>query len=203
MYNVCCVRIQTKFRRMRILVESIQAFFQENFPPELAVFFIAMIPLIECRGAIPFGMLVLNMPLWEVLPIAILGNIIPVPFILLLIRPVINWLKTTRLFSPLAHWIERKADRKKEKVLKYSKWGLFLFVAIPIPGTGAWTGALVAAILNLRVRSAFFTILFGMITAALIMTIGSAAVTALMTGEMPQELRMIIDYFTSLSCTAA
>ena len=101
------------------MVESIQAFFQENFPPELAVFFIAMIPLIECRGAIPFGMLVLEMPLWEVLPIAILGNILPVPFILLLIRPVISWLKKTRLFRPLAHWIEGKAEKKKDRVLKY------------------------------------------------------------------------------------
>ena len=185
------------------MVESIQAFFQENFPPELAVFFISMIPLIECRGAIPFGILVLNMPLWEVLPIAIIGNILPVPFILLLIRPIIKWLKKTRLFSPLAHWIEAKAEKKKDKVLKYSKWGLFLFVAIPIPGTGAWTGALVAALLDLRVRSAFFTILFGMITAALIMTVGSSVVTAIMTGETPQELRMIMDWFGSLSCTSA
>ena len=185
------------------MVESIQAFFQENFPPELAVFFISMIPLIECRGAIPFGILVLNMPLWEVLPIAIIGNILPVPFILLLIRPIIKWLKKTRLFSPLAHWIEAKAEKKKDKVLKYSKWGLFLFVAIPIPGTGAWTGALVAALLDLRVRSAFFTILFGMITAALIMTVGSSVVTAIMTGETPQELRMIMDWFGSVSCTSA
>ena len=185
------------------MVETIQAFFQNHFPPELAVFFISMIPLIECRGAIPFGMLVLNMPLWEVLPIAVAGNIIPVPFILLLIRPVINWLKTTRLLHPLAHWIEAKAEKNKAKVLKFSKWGLFLFVAIPIPGTGAWTGALVAALLDLRVKSAFFTILFGMITAALIMTVGSSVVTALMTGEMPQELQMITDYFNSLSCTAA
>ena len=185
------------------MVESIQAFFQENFPPELAVLFISMIPLIECRGAIPFGMLVLNLPLWEVLPIAILGNILPVPFILLLIRPVINWLKKTKLFRPLAHWIEAKAEKNKKKVLKYSEWGLFLFVAIPVPGTGAWTGALVAALLDLRIRNAFFTILFGMITAALIMTVGSAAVTAIMTGEIPQEFRMIADYFNSLSCTAA
>ena len=137
------------------------------------------------------------------MPIAIIGNIIPVPFILLLIRPVINWLKKTKLFKPLAHWIEEKADKKKDRVLKYSKWGLFLFVAIPIPGTGAWTGALVAALLNLRVRSAFLTILLGMITAALIMTVGSTLITALMTGEMPQELRIIWDYFNSLSCTAA
>ena len=142
------------------MVESIQAFFQDNFPPELAVFFIAMIPLIECRGAIPFGMLVLNMPLWEVLPIAIAGNIFPVPFILLLIRPVINWLKKTRFLHPIAHWIEAKAEKKKDKVLKYSKWGLFIFVAIPIPGTGAW-------------------------------------------GQMPQELQMMIDYFSSLFGSAA
>ena len=159
---------------------------------------IAMIPLIECRGAIPFGILVLNLPLWEVLPIAILGNILPVPFILLLIRPVINWLKKTRLFHPLAHWIEAKAEKKKDKVIKYSEWGLFLFVAIPIPGTGAWTGALVAALLNLRVRNAFFTILFGMITAGLIMTVGSSIVTALMTGEMPSEFKAIADFFGSL-----
>lgn len=180
------------------MIESIQAFFQQNFPPELAVFFIAMIPLIECRGAIPFGMLVLNLPLWEVLPIAIVGNILPVPFILLLIRPVINWLKKTKVFHPLAEWIEKKGEKKKDKVTKYSKWGLFLFVAIPIPGTGAWTGALVAALLNMRVRSAFFTILFGMICAALLMTFGSWGVTTLMTGEMPQELAMIIDWFRSL-----
>lgn len=186
------------------MVEAIQAFFQDNFPPQLAVFFIAMIPLIECRGAIPFGMLVLNLPLWEVLPIAIAGNILPVPFILLLIRPVINWLKGTKLLHPLAHWIEAKAEKKKDKVLKYSKWGLFLFVAIPIPGTGAWTGALVAALLDMRVRSAFVTILFGMITAALIMTVGSSLVTAIMTGEMPQEIQMISEWFNSLfGCTVA
>lgn len=166
------------------MVDAIQAFFQDNFPPELAVFFISMIPLIECRGAIPFGILVLNLPLWEVLPIAILGNIIPVPFILLLIRPVINWLKKTRLFRPMAHWIESKAEKKKDKVLRYSKWGLFLFVAIPIPGTGAWTGALIAALLDLRVKSAFLTILFGMICAALLMTVGSAVITSLINGTV-------------------
>lgn len=176
------------------MVETIQAFFQQHFPPELAVFFISMIPLIECRGAIPFGIMVLNMPLWEVLPIAIVGNILPVPFILLLIRPVINWFKKTKLLSPLAHWIEAKADKKKDKVLKYSKWGLFVFVAIPIPGTGAWTGALIAALLDIRVRSAFFTILLGMICAALIMTLGSTVVDCLISGELPQEWEMIREY---------
>lgn len=176
------------------MVEALQTFFQQNFPPELAVFLISMIPMVECRGAIPFGMMVLGMPMWEVLPIAIIGNIIPVPFILLLIRPVINWFKKTRLFRPLAEWLEAKAEKKKDKVLKYSKWGLFAFVAVPIPGTGAWTGALIAALLDLRVRSAFFTILIGMICAALIMTVGSAVVDGLVSGQWPEEFQVIGEY---------
>ena len=180
------------------MIETIQTFFQENFPPQLAVFFISMIPLIECRGAIPFGMVVLQMPMWEVLPIAIAGNILPVPFILLLIRPVIAWLKTTKLFHPLAEWIERKADKKKDKVLKYSKWGLFAFVAIPIPGTGAWTGALIAALLEMKVKSAFFTILFGMICAALIMTLGSMILDGLISGQWPAELQMLGDFLAGI-----
>lgn len=177
------------------MVEALQTFFQENFPPQLAVFLISMIPMVECRGGIPFGMVVLQMPMWEVLPLAIAGNVLPVPFILLLIRPVINWFKKTKLFRPLAEWLEAKADKKKDQVLKYSKWGLFAFVAIPIPGTGAWTGSLIAALLDMRVRSAFVTILMGMICAALIMTVGSAAVNGLMTGEWPAEFEAMGEFF--------
>lgn len=180
------------------MIDALQAFFQAHFPPQLAVFFISMIPLVECRGAIPFGMVVLQMPLWEVLPISIAGNILPVPFILLLIRPVINWFKTTRLLSPLAHWIEGKADKKKDKVLRYSKWGLFFFVAIPIPGTGAWTGALIAALLDMRVRSAFVTILLGMICAALLMTLGSSLVNGFISGEIWESLDLAWEYIKSL-----
>lgn len=187
------------------MIDALQVFFQEHFPPQLAVFLISMVPLVECRGAIPFGMVVLKMPMWEVLPLAIAGNILPVPFILLLIRPVIAWFKKTRLFRPLAEWIERKADKKKDQVLKYSKWGLFAFVAIPVPGTGAWTGALIAALLDMRMKSAFFTILLGMICAALIMTVGSALVDGLISGQWPEEFRMlgdmwdtVRDYFVSL-----
>ena len=181
-----------------MMIDALQSFFQAHFPPQLAVFFISMIPLVECRGAIPFGMVVLQMPLWEVLPISIAGNILPVPFILLLIRPVINWFKTTRLLSPLAHWIEGKADKKKDKVLRYSKWGLFFFVAIPIPGTGAWTGALIAALLDMRVRSAFVTILLGMICAALLMTLGSSLVNGFISGEIWESLDLAWEYIKSL-----
>ena len=180
------------------MVEALQLFFQEHFPPQLAVFLIAMVPLVECRGAIPFGMVVLKMPMWEVLPIAIAGNILPVPFLLLLIRPVIAWLKTTKLFHPLAVWIAGKADTRKDQVLKYSKWGLFLFVAIPIPGTGAWTGALIAALLEMKVKSAFVTILLGMICAALIMTLGSMIVDGLISGQWPEDLQLLGDLLTGI-----
>ena len=181
------------------MIEALQTFFRENFPPELAVFLISMIPLVECRGAIPFGIVALQMPLWKVLPLSIAGNIIPVPFILLLIRPVINWFKKTKLLSPLAHWIEGKADKKKDKVLKYSKWGLFFFVAIPIPGTGAWTGALIAALLDMRIKNAFITILFGMICAALIMTLGSTLADAIISGEIWTYIDTAKDYIMSLT----
>lgn len=177
------------------MVEMLQTFFQEHFPPQLAVFLIAMVPLVECRGAIPFGMVALKMPIWEVLPLAIAGNILPVPFILLLIRPVIAWFKQTRLFRPLAEWLEAKADKKKDKVLKYSEWGLFAFVAIPIPGTGAWTGALIAALLEMRVKNAFLTILAGMICAAFIMTAGSALVDGLLSGQWAPEWQAVGDFF--------
>lgn len=180
------------------MLDAIQAFFQENFPPQLAVFLIAMVPLVECRGAIPFGLVVLRLPLWEVLPLAIAGNILPVPFILLLIRPVIAWFKKTKLFRPLAEWLEAKADKKKDKVLKYSELGLFAFVAIPIPGTGAWTGALIAALLEMRVKNAFITILLGMICAALIMTVGSSLVNGLISGEMPAGMQAVGDFFAAV-----
>lgn len=158
------------------MIESIQMFFQENFPPELAVFFISMIPFIECRGAIPFGTLVLNMPVWEVLAISIVGNVFPIPFILWLIRPIINGFKKTKLLKPMAEWLEGKVEQKKDKVLKYSKLGLFAFVAIPIPGTGAWSGALIASLLDMRVKNALPSILLGVLCASLIMTLGSTAV---------------------------
>ena len=135
-----------------------------------------MIPFIECRGAIPFGILAFDMPVWEALLISVIGNVFPIPFILWLIRPIINWFKKTKLLKPVADWLEGKVEKNKDKVLKYSKWGLFVFVAIPLPGTGAWSGALIASLLDMRVKNAFPTILLGVLCAAIIMTVGSTAV---------------------------
>ncbi len=141
-----------------------------NIKDILYVFFCSMVPLIELRGSILIGV-GLNMPIWLNYIVSVIGNIIPVPFILLFIRSILNWMLTVPKLCKIAEWVHRKADKNKEKVLKYATYGLFIFVAIPLPGTGAWTGALVAAMLDMRFKRAFPTILLGVMTAGLIMVL--------------------------------
>lgn len=141
----------------------------------LMTFLVSMLPIVELRGAIPIGT-GLGLNLWWTLIISIIGNLIPVPFIILFARPIIRWLKRTKLFSPVALWLENKVEKNKEKITKYEKLGLFLFVAIPLPGTGAWTGSLVASFLEMRIKDSFPAIIGGVIGAGIIMTLGSQAV---------------------------
>ena len=135
----------------------------------LWVFLISIVPIVELRGAIPIGWSLGNHWLWNAL-LCIVGNMLPVPFILLFIRHIIEWMKKTRLHR-VAEWIEKKAAKNSGKVMKYATFGLFLFVAIPFPGTGAWTGALVAAMLDMRMKYAIPSIYGGIIAAAVIMTV--------------------------------
>ncbi len=95
------------------------------------------------------------MPILRAIPICIVGNILPIPFILLLIRHVLEWMKKVSCFRGIALWLERKAMSKKGQIEKYEFWGLMLFVGIPLPGTGAWTGALVASLLHMKFGKAF------------------------------------------------
>ncbi|MBQ3553941.1 MAG: small multi-drug export protein [Clostridia bacterium] len=156
--------------------EAIIQFFQGlSLSDELLVTIVSMIPIVELRGAIPLGF-VLGMDPWVLYALTVLGNLLPVPFILLLIRPVIRWFLKTRAFRKLGLWIEAKAEKHKGKVEKYEFWGLFIFVAIPLPGTGAWTGALIAAFLDMRMKKALPSIALGVLTAGLIMTFGSSIV---------------------------
>lgn len=138
----------------------------------LYVFLCSMVPIIELRGAIPMGA-ALNIPFYINYIISVVGNMIPVPFILLFIRHVLNWMKKVPKIDKVAHWIENKAEKNKAKVLKYATFGLYVFVALPLPGTGAWTGALVAAMLDIRMRKALPTILLGVMTAGVIMSLAS------------------------------
>ena len=117
---------------------------------ELIIFIISMIPILELRGGIlAAGPAFLNIPTWRAIPICLVGNLIPIPFILLLIRPIFAWLRKTRLFRPLVEKLEKKAMSKSDRISRYEFWGLVLFVGIPLPGTGAWTGALVASLLGI------------------------------------------------------
>ncbi|MDK2799529.1 MAG: hypothetical protein PWQ70_1148 [Clostridiales bacterium] len=138
---------------------------------ELAVLAIAATPVLELRGAIPFGMN-LNMN-WKVVYIlSVLGNLIPVPFILIYMRPVFSFLRKTKYFQKAIHLIEKRTMKKAETVMKYSALGLFLVVAIPLPGTGAWTGAMIASLLDMRMKYALPAIFFGVVSAgALVMGI--------------------------------
>jgi uncharacterized membrane protein len=136
----------------------------------ITVFFISMVPVIELRGAIPVGVAAGCDP-WITMLVAIVGNLMPIPFILLFIRKIFHWMrqKSPRL-NAVVDRMEAKAEAKKDKVLKYEKFGLFLFVAIPLPGTGAWTGALIAAMLDMSLKSAFPSIILGVCSAGLVIT---------------------------------
>lgn len=149
-------------------------FFAEFFK-EITVMFISMLPLVELRGAIPYGMAA-GLDVYTTLIFAIIGNFLPMPFILLFMRPVLAWMKKRKFFLPAANWLERKTEKNKEQIMKYSALGLFIFVAIPLPGTGAWTGALVAAVLDMRFKYALPSILAGIIGAGIIMCFGTGIV---------------------------
>ena len=145
----------------------------------LSTLFISMVPVIELRGAIPIAV-AQGMNPWEAMVIAIIGNMIPVPFIILFIRKIFKWMRKVSLrLDALVNRLEARADSKADRVRKYEKLGLYLFVAIPAPGTGAWTGALIAAMLDIRMRTALPTIFLGVCTAGLIVTLLTIGVISL------------------------
>lgn len=133
-----------------------------------------MIPLIELRGSIIFGA-AMGIPWQHAFLVSFLGNILPVPFLILLARPIFAWLKTTRLLAGFTQKVEDRLMKKADKVTvqKYSAIGLFLFVAIPLPGTGAWSGSLIAALLDVKMRYALPAVIAGVFAAGVIMTVAS------------------------------
>ena len=142
---------------------------------ELIIFIISMIPLLELRGGLLAASL-LKISAAKAIPLCIVGNIIPIPFILLFIRQIFKVLKKTKLFRGLVIKLEDRAMRKSDQVKKYEFWGLMLFVGIPLPGTGAWTGALVASLLGIDWKKAFGAIVVGVCMASVIMYILSYVV---------------------------
>ena len=141
--------------------------------------FISMIPIIELRGGLPIGV-ASGLSLLEAYIAAVIGNLIPVPFIILFIRKIFSFIrKYMPKLNDMVDKLENKAHLKGEKVKKYQKLGLFIFVAIPLPGTGAWTGALVAAFLDIRLKDAILPIFAGVLTAGFIITLLTFGVTTI------------------------
>ena len=136
----------------------------------IITFLMAMVPVVELRGAIPYGVIAgLSVP--EAFVLAVLGNLAPIPFLVVFTRKVFEWLRTkSEGLDRMVRKLEAKADKNKEIVEKYEFFGLMLLVAIPLPGTGAWTGALVAAMMNMRLKRAMPAITVGVIVAAIIVT---------------------------------
>lgn len=137
----------------------------------LLTFLVAMVPVVELRGAIPFGV-VRGLNLWTAIIASILGNLIPVPFIILFIRKIFAWMRAHMpKLDGLVLRMEKKAEKNRAAVEKYAFWGLVTLVAIPLPGTGAWTGALVAAMMEMRLKRAFPAIAIGVAIAGVIVSV--------------------------------
>lgn len=144
----------------------------QHISRELCIFIISLLPLLECRGGLLAASL-LEVPIVRAIPLCIIGNILPIPFILLFIRKIINWMKTTKVFHRFAEWLEKHAEKRSDKVTSSEFWGLTLFVGIPLPGTGAWTGSLIASLLEMDIKKAVICELAGVAIATVIMSIVS------------------------------
>ena len=157
---------------VKTLVDVFSNLTSLKYGRELIVFIISLMPILELRGGlIAAALLNLNI-IWAFI-ICFIGNIIPIPFILWLITPIFNYLKKTKLFSGLVNKLENKAMSKKEQIERLQYIGLMLFVGIPLPGTGAWTGCLIAALLNMNKKKAMLYAVLGVIMAGVIMMIFS------------------------------
>ena len=139
----------------------------------LFTFLISMVPVIELRAAIPYAIGVGIEP-WLACVLAVIGNMIPVPFILLFIRRIFAWMKRYEKLGRIVDKLEKRAASKSETVKKYELVGLCILVAIPLPGTGAWTGALVAALLEMRIKRALPEIFIGVVIAGIVVTLVTA-----------------------------
>lgn len=137
----------------------------------LLTMLISMLPVVELRGGLPAGV-AMGLPIPVAFAASLVGNMIPVPFIILFVRPLFKWVRIhiPKLEGFISH-LEARAEAKSADVLRYQTWGLLIFVAIPLPGTGAWTGSLIAAMLDMRVKEAFPPIALGVVTAGIIVAV--------------------------------
>lgn len=160
---------------MEVLVQWFTDNLSQHISREMIIFIISMIPILELRGGLLAASL-LKVSAAKAIPICIVGNIIPIPFILLFIKQIFKLLKKTKVFHNLIVKMENRAMGKSDQIKKYEFWGLVLFVGIPLPGTGAWTGSLIASLLDVDIKKSSLAILCGIIMATVIMYVVSYGV---------------------------
>lgn len=155
-------------------------FWNKTIGKIVLTFLISMVPVVELRGAVPIGY-GRGLNIWVAVIVSIIGNLLPVPFIIIFIRRIFALLrKINGKFDGLVLSLEKRAESKSDVVKKYSFWGLFILVAIPLPGTGAWTGALVAAMLDMRLKRAMPAITLGVIAAGIVVAFITCGADALL-----------------------
>ena len=182
------------------MAETLANFFVDLFgnkiPGELTIFIISLLPILELRGGLIAAVL-LGVPLWKAFIVCFIGNMLPVPFIILFIKKIFEFLRRFSFFDKFIGKLEAKTEKNKDKVLRYKQWGLLLFVAIPLPGTGAWTGALFAALLDIDLKKSFPIIALGVLIAGVIVAVLSYGTAALVGGE-PTTTEAVISLLSQL-----
>ena len=154
---------------MNNIIQSILNTFA-SWDPNIVIFIISLLPILELRGGLIAATL-LGVPYLRALMICVIGNIIPIPFILLFINKIFDWLKRFKYPGKFVNWLETKTLKKRKQIDRFGFWGLILFVGIPLPGTGGWTGALLASLLRIPVKKSAVAIAIGIALSAAIMSI--------------------------------
>ncbi len=162
---------------MEGIVQALVDFFSKTIPGELTVFLLSLMPIVELRGGILAAKL-LSLDMWRAFFICLVGTLLPTPFILLFINKIFSWMRNTR-FVKMVDRLEAKGRSKFEKINRYETLGLMIFVAIPLPGTGAWTGSLAAALMKMDFKSAMLSVAVGTLSADIIMCVVSYGVLGL------------------------
>ena len=165
------------------IVQGLTALLGGKVSKEAIIFIISMIPILELRGGLlAASPALLNVPITRAIPLCIIGNLLPIPFILLLIEHVLIWMENVPGLGKIARWVRAKADKNKDSIQKYGFWGLTLFVGIPLPGTGAWTGTLAASILDMKFKDVLIACMGGVLLAGIIMGLASAGLLGALSG---------------------
>lgn len=160
---------------MEHLVHAILDALNGRLGKEVIVFIISLFPILELRGGL-LAASIMNVPFTNAVIASVIGNILPIPFILLLLEHILVLMEKWKPTKKIALWLKKKAEKHKDAIDRYGFWGLVLFVGIPLPGTGAWTGSLVASVFHMDKKKSFIAILLGIILALVIMSIVSYGV---------------------------